>query len=417
MVILILLFCLQLLWLVPAGYLILLTFAAAIAARTIQPAARMIARDARARFVFLIPAHNEERILPDLLDSIARLDYPKSHYHVHVVADNCSDGTAALSASSGAQVHERHNATLIGKGYALEWGLQEIRAAGQEPDAYVIVDADSTVSPNFLRVMDEQLAAGAKVVQAYYGVREPGLSWNVSLRYAALTVLHFLRPLGRTALGGSAGLKGNGMMFARDVLAQHPWPSSVTEDIEYHMLLLLSGYTVRFAPRACVFGEMPERFEQSQSQLDRWESGRIQMARKYLPVLLQSTVRSLFKRDMRRAYCFLDAALEHLIPPFSILFGGACLLFLADLVCLLAVGVFPGSMPAGLAWTNAWVGVFLVGGQIIYLLSGLKMANAPEIVYRQLLFAPLFMVRKVGQYAKIMAGRKPDDWVKTTRNK
>ncbi len=409
----VLLLSLQILLLIPIGYLILLTVAAWFARR----ATPIIEKTTQTRFIFLIPAHNEESLLPDLLESIALQDYPKSSYEVHVIADNCTDDTANVAATFGAHVHTRQNETLIGKGYALEWGLNEIRVAGQEPDAYLVVDANSTISSNFLSVMHQQVASGAQVVQAYYGVREPGLSWNVSLRYAALTVLHFLRPQGRMVLGGSAGLKGNGMLFRREILAQYPWPTSVTEDIEYHMLLLLGGSTVRFAPDASVWGEMPERFEQSQSQLDRWESGRLQMARKYVPSLLQSAARSFLKGNLRRAYCFLDAALEHLIPPFSILFGMACLLLLIDAAFLLAAGIFPGaSMPVGLIWTNAGVGLFLVLGQIFYLLSGLKMTQAPVIVYKQLLFAPLFMVRKIGQYAKIMMGRKPNYWVKTTRN-
>ncbi len=370
-----------------------------------------------AQFLFLIPAHNEERLLPDLLESIERVEYPKPYYQVHVVADNCSDNTAAIAAQYGAQVHVRRNETLIGKGYALEWALKEIRAAGQMTDAVIIIDADSTISTNFLAVMRDQIASGAKVSQAYYGVREPGLSWNVSLRYAALTVLHYLRPQGRMALGGSAGLKGNGMMFAQEVLAQYPWPSSVTEDIEYHMLLLLNGYTVRFAPDAAVWGEMPEQFEQSQSQLDRWESGRIQMARTYVPRLLQAAAKATLKGELRRAYRFADAALEHLIPPFSLLFGAACLLLLVDAAFGLAALLFPRlAVATGLLWVNAGIGAVLVAGQIFYLLSGLKMANAPKVVYRQLLFAPTFMVRKVWQYAKVLTGSKPDYWVKTTRN-
>ncbi len=409
----IILFVLQVIVLLPVAYLILLTVAAWTAKR-VTPERN---KEPWPSFLFLIPAHNEEILLPDLLGSIARIEYPKPFYQVHVVADNCSDSTAAIAAQYGAQVHIRQNEDLIGKGYALEWALKEIRTAGQMTDAVIIVDADSTVSSNFLSVMRKQVASGVKVSQAYYGVREPGLSWNVSLRYAALAVLHFLRPQGRMALGGSAGLKGNGMMFAQEVLAQHPWPSSVTEDIEYHMLLLLGGITVKFAPDAAVWGEMPEQFEQSQSQLDRWESGRIQMARKYIPLLLKAAVQALYKGDVRWTYRLVDAVIEHLIPPFSLLFGVSCLLLLVDAAFFLAAALFPGlTVPPGFLLANVGIGIVLVAGQIIYLLSGLKMANAPKVVYRQLLFAPVFILRKVGQYVRVLSGSKPDNWVKTTRN-
>ena len=57
-------------------------------------------------------------------------------------------------------------------------------------------------SGNFLRVMDARLSRGERAIQAYYAVRDPARSWTVSLRYAALAVLHYLRPLGRAALEG-----------------------------------------------------------------------------------------------------------------------------------------------------------------------------------------------------------------------
>ncbi len=399
----------QVLFLFPVGYLLILTTAAWMAKR-VTPA---VEGKKQPHFSFMIPAHNEEVLLPALLESIQKIDYPRSHYHVHVIADNCTDNTANVAAAYGAQVHVRYNDTLIGKGYALEWGLKEIREAGQVDDAFIIVDADSTVSSNFLKVMHSQVVAGAKVVQAYYGVSEPGLSWNVSLRYAALTVLHFLRPQGRMVLGGSAGLKGNGMLFAQEVLAHHPWPASGTEDIEYHMLLMLSGYTVKFAPDASVWGEMPERFDQSQTQLDRWEHGRLEMARKFVPLLLKAAARAISQRNIQQAYRFLDAAIEHFIPPFSVLFGGTCLLFLVDILFVL---VSKWVTATNLIWLNVGIGFFLVIGQVIYLLTGLRMANAPRVVYKHLVFAPLFVVLKIGQYIKILTGKKPDHWVKTTRN-
>src|SRR5918912_609980 len=75
----------------------------------------------RHRFAILVPAHNEEQLLPRLLRSINALDFPRALYDTHVVADNCSDRTAAVAAAAGAIAHERHDAHLRGKGYALRW--------------------------------------------------------------------------------------------------------------------------------------------------------------------------------------------------------------------------------------------------------------------------------------------------------
>ena len=57
-----------------------------------------------------------------------------------VVADNCTDHTAAVARAAGAEVLERRDAERRGKGYALAAGVDTLRAG--PPDVVVIVDAD-----------------------------------------------------------------------------------------------------------------------------------------------------------------------------------------------------------------------------------------------------------------------------------
>ena len=77
------------------------------------------------------------------------------------------------------------------------------------------------------------------------------------LRAAALTLRHHLRPLGRTTLGASSGLYGNGMAFSRELLEHRAWTNHLTEDIEMQMELLLEGTLVVYAPAAVIEAEMP----------------------------------------------------------------------------------------------------------------------------------------------------------------
>lgn len=413
LVLLLLLTGLQGIVLIAVSYLVVLTIAAWYAPKT----SAIVSGQAPTRFAILVPAHNEEVLLPKLLESINRLEYPKTSYKVHVIADNCTDRTAAVAQKFDAIVHIRQNDRLIGKGHALQWGLSEIQAAGEAYDAYIFVDADSLLLPNFLNVMHSHVCSGAKAVQSYYAVKDPETSWVVSLRFAALAVLHYLRPLGRSCLGGSAGLKGNGMLVAPEVLNRFNWSTSITEDIEYHMTLLLNGYVVEFAPDAVVSGEMPNSFDQSRSQLDRWEAGRLEMARRYVPKLLGAAWKAVTRRNIRWAYRYLDAAMEHLIPPFSILFGGSVLLWLLELGLSIVSGFSPVLSPARAAfWGILAAGMISIAGQVFYLISGLKLVGAPRSIYIQLVYTPLFGIRKLIQYIKVFAGSRPQNWVKTTRN-
>jgi cellulose synthase/poly-beta-1,6-N-acetylglucosamine synthase-like glycosyltransferase len=379
--------------------------------------------DALHRFLILVPAHNEERLLPGLLQNLRQLDYPTSHYEVHVVADNCTDGTAAVAREAGVRVHERTNEVERGKGYALQWLVQ--RLAGELHDAVVILDADTVISPGFLQIMNARLEQGERVIQAYYAVRDPGRSRIAGLRYAALTVLHYLRPQGRMVLGGSAGLKGNGMVFSADVMKRHVWPASVTEDIELHMDLLLDGERVTFAPDAIVWAEMPDTLAGSQSQNDRWEQGRIQMARAYVPRLLR---RAWTERGNGRAFLLFDAAMEHIIPPFSVLMALSGLGFLFSLLLTAAqaagfkkrVGERPPvkerSILDYLPRVNLLVAIFIIFGQVFYLVAGLRLARAPRNVYLALLYAPGYVVWKTVQYGRVLLGKKDKEWVRTARN-
>jgi cellulose synthase/poly-beta-1,6-N-acetylglucosamine synthase-like glycosyltransferase len=372
-------------------YLLLLTAAALFAKRQTPPRKG----EPSHRFLLMVPAHNEERLLPQLLESLDQLDYPRALYAVHVVADNCNDRTVELGRAGGAVVHERFNTELRGKGYALEWLLKQIWERGDAHDAVVILDADSVVSPNFLRVMDARMARGERVIQAYYAVREPESAQSAGIRAVALTVLHYLRPQGRMVLGGSTGLKGNGMVFAADILHKHRWTASLTEDIEYHMELIRAGERAMFAPDAVVWAEMPDSLKASQTQNERWERGRMEMIRTYVPGLIGEGLR-------QRNFLLLDAAIEQLIPPFSVVAGLSVITLLAALLL---------RSPRAIA-----LSVAIIIGQMIYIFAGLALARAPRTVYQALLFAPAFVAWKIWLYMRMLLGIKPGGWVRTARN-
>ncbi|MEI8165809.1 MAG: glycosyltransferase family 2 protein [Chloroflexales bacterium] len=373
------------------SYLLLLTAAATFAQRT--TAARIGVPTSR--FAILVPAHNEERLLPVLLLNLGRLAYPRELFTIHVVADNCTDGTAALGRQGGAVVHERFNTEQRGKGYALDWLLQRLWASPETYDAVVILDADSVVSPNFLQVMDARLSRGERVIQGYYAVRQPGSSSSAGLRAVALILLHYLRPQGRMVLGGSTGLKGNGMVFATEILRRQRWSASLTEDIEYHMALILAGERATFAPDAVVWAEMPDSLRGAQTQNERWEQGRMEMIRRFVPGLLGQAVR-------RRSFLLFDAAVEQLIPPFSVVAGASGAVLLTALAL---------RSPLGIA-----IATFIVLGQSVYIFGGLALAHAPSEVYKSLLSAPVYVAWKIWLYVRLLLGLKPRSWVRTARN-
>lgn len=375
--------------LLPTAYLLFLTLVGLLYRR---PSKRV--QRPRSRFAILIPAHNEEVLLPHLLRSIDAETYPGELFDVYVVADNCTDATADVAARHGATVFERQDSILRGKGYALQWLLERVRDAHRTYDALVFLDADCTVSPDFLAVMDGRLQAGCRVVQSYYAVADPARSWVSALRSVALVMMHHTRPKGREVLRLSCGLFGTGMVLHRSVLDICAWNAyGLVEDAEYYLRLTERGIRVSFAPEATVFSPMPSSLKAAESQNMRWERGRLQLAWRY-------GFRFLWNGLRAGAPMKVDAAMEQLIPPLSVtgLLG----------VLLLGLSIISGdriALALGLS-----INVALAG----HLTIGLVAARTPSAVYRSLVFVPWFMLWKLAIYSRawLPGGAQ---WVRTQR--
>lgn len=346
------------------------------------------------RFAICVPAHNEEVNLPRLLASIAGLRYPPDRIDVHVVADNCVDGTASVARACGAFVHERVDSERQGKGHALSWLLERVLPSAY--DAYVIVDADSILDQNFLGAMDARLHRGAEVIQAYYAVSNADRAPLASLRACALTAIHYVRPLGRAALGLSVGLKGNGMCFSRPVAERFGWRwFGLAEDVESHLTLVAEGVRVHFAPETRVLGEMPTSFRQATSQNERWEGGRLQALRTRIPRLVFDGLRM-------RSATRLDAAAEQLIPPLSLVLAATGFAAIA--------GILTGRPDV------AWIGIAGATLLVAHLIAGMVMTGASGRMYAALAVAPLYVVWKLALYGRVLAtqgGRRK--WIRTDR--
>ena len=382
--------------LVPLAYLALLSLGALVA--RLRPA-RSVAADETAldhyRFAILIPAHDEASTIAGVLASVAALDYPPALCTPIVVADNCSDETAARARAAGALVYERTDPHDRAKGYALRWLFARLAEEQRTFDGYIIVDADSRLSRNFLHEMARALASGAQVAQAQYRVANEGESWMSGLRALAFALFNHVRPAGRALYGWSAGLKGNGMCFSPAVLERFGWGAySLAEDAEYHLALVRAGIRVRYMPGAIVAAEMPTTLRQARSQQARWERGRLALVRAHVPGLLLGTLRHA---DLAR----LDAAMEVALPPLSLMVG---------LVVASALGAALLGSAAGL-----WLATAMVAALALHLLAGALLARLTPRAYLSLLYAPGYILWKCWVYLLAIVRPGSGRWVRTER--
>lgn len=264
-------------------------------------------------FAVVIAAHNEERVIGQLIDNLHVLHYPASLFDIFVVADNCKDDTADIAHAHGATVYERFNLQQRGKGYALEWVFSKIFRLKRKYDAVVVFDADNLVHPDFLLEMNNRLCKGEKVIQGYMDAKNPCDTWIAGTFAISFWVVNHIWHLAKYNLGLSSVLGGTGMCISTDVLRKFGWGATcLTEDMEFTMKVLLKGIRTTWAHDAIVYDEKPLTFMQSWRQRKRWAQGHFDCAARYIPKLLYEGI-------ARRNICILDGVLHLLQPHFLLL--------------------------------------------------------------------------------------------------
>jgi cellulose synthase/poly-beta-1,6-N-acetylglucosamine synthase-like glycosyltransferase len=334
-----------------------------------------------------------------MLRSLAQIDYPRDRYDVHIIADNCADRTAEIARAAGVHVHERTDADNRGKGYALTWAFDLLMSGANHYDAYVVLDADAVVDPGLLNALARGLARGGLALQSQNAVLNAAASPVSALRWLALSLMNYIRPLGRNALGGSSTLTGNGMCLTHELLVRQPWQAfGLSEDYQYYLSIVSSGEKVLFVPDAGVRSVMPTTSSQLQTQDIRWESLNPDAS------AWQRRVgwRLLTEGIRRRSWIRLDALAELLTPPLSVLGGGS--------VALLIAGVLLDA-PVQIA-----LALVLATLLIAYVASAFVLLRPPLGVYRALIYAPAYMARKLWIYFVLRRQRKnTTSWVRTSR--
>lgn len=236
------------------------------------------------RYAILIAARNEEAVIGNLISSIAKQDYPQELLSVYVVADNCSDDTARIAREQGAKVYDRFNTEQVGKGYALNWLLAQIKE--QEGyahfDAVVILDADNVLKKDYFTQLNKT-AQNYTVFSSYRNAKNFGQSWVSSGH--ALWYLHDSSHLNRSRMLLNVGcmVTGTGYGFTKELLEQlGGWPfHTLTEDIEFSTWCAANGIKIGFAHNAIFYDEQPATMKVSWRQRTRWAQGGIQVSLRY----------------------------------------------------------------------------------------------------------------------------------------
>jgi exopolysaccharide biosynthesis WecB/TagA/CpsF family protein len=362
---------------VAACYLLLLAVAGCFY-RAHPPAGRALHR-----ILVLIPAHDEAAVIGRCLDSLSRQRYPKALYELLVLADNCTDATAAIAQARGVRTLIRDDNRHRGKGFALQWALEQVLTDTEPAAAFVVVDADSVADENVLSALEAELTRGADAVQAEVTSMVVAGSPDTYLAASALLLFHRVRMAGRQRLGLGSTLCGNGMLLSRRLLEAHPWrASSCSEDLEYWLGLRMAGVRPVFTSAARIEAAGPADASEMDRQHRRWEGGRFAIAALGIALLMSAIIR-------RRRLSLLDAAAELAVPPLGVL-AVIDLIGLGLSTLLFKLHVVPATVPE--LWLGAATAI------VAFVVGGLRIAGAHAWAYLALLRAPVYLARKVRIY-------------------
>ena len=235
--------------------------------------------DPESRFLVLVPAHNEEKVIGDIIQNLNDMDYPKELYDFYIIADNCTDNTAEVARNLGAKVIETRKESEdapTGKPIALKKALQAVGDYQDRYDLMMIFDADNLMDTNMFREVNSQYLDKGKpdFIQCYLGAKNKKgvVAW---FYYTGYTLTNRFFDLAKYRLGLNCAIGGTGFAMTTSYLYKRGgWTTmSLTEDFEIQVEATLEGRRILWNHHTRVYDEKPTSLLASIRQKIRWGQG------------------------------------------------------------------------------------------------------------------------------------------------
>ena len=343
--------------------------------------------------VIVIPAHDEEAVIEATVrEALANAD---DYVRILVVADNCTDRTADLARSGGANVLVRNDWDHRGKGYALGAARDDLRQ--DPPEVVVVLDADCRIDSRSLGAL---VASGAARPSQAVNLLAPDLKAAplVQVSSFAFMVKNLIRQRGLQRLARRAHLTGTGMALPWKIFAEaNLGGSNIVEDLALGLDLAGEGTPPALVEQATVWSPAASAGG-TLTQRRRWEGGFLSTMLGKAPAALAGSVR---RGDLRG----LCAALDLCIPPLALLAMLNALGLLLVWLLVLADG------PVWPVIVQIAVGLLAIFAVLLaWLKEGRRFASAGTLVR-----LPLYVLWKLPMYVGLARRGAPKDWLRTGR--
>jgi cellulose synthase/poly-beta-1,6-N-acetylglucosamine synthase-like glycosyltransferase len=238
------------------------------------------------RVTVLVPAHNEEFSLPVTLGALR--EQTRQPDRVIVVADNCTDRTIEIAREMGFESLESVD-NVHKKGGALNQALATLLPTSDASDVVMIMDADTSLSREFIEVAAARLANDPELTAVggvFFGEDGHGLlgqfqrneytrySLQIRARHGRVFVLTGTASMFRAeALLDVAAARG---VFIPGDTGNVYDTAALTEDNELTLALKSLGATMTSPPECMVTTELMPTWRNLWVQRKRWQRGALE---------------------------------------------------------------------------------------------------------------------------------------------
>ena len=375
------------------------------------------------RFLVLVPAHNEEAVIGNIVQNLNEMDYPREMYDFYILADNCTDRTVEIARGLGANVLESHKDSPdapTGKPIVLQKALNTLEGYQNKYDLVMFFDADNLIDKNmFAEVNSQYLDANgqADIIQCYLGCKnKKGIV--AMFYYMTYTITNRFFQYAKSRLGLNSVIGGTGFAVSAEYLHRRGgWTAmSLTEDFELQIESTCEGKRILWNHNVRIYDEKPTAFRASFRQRTRWAQGHWFVAFKNTGKLF----RALFQKKIRFSEFFSTFLYMYSLTPYVIL------MFQLAVGALMQIFVWLGWLPATPktaspdSWlTMNWPSIVLFFYSFVFLFYWADWVdNRCHIEWKK--FVPMlvsvFLNTVLAGWAQVVGlfkHRKQNQWVKT----
>jgi cellulose synthase/poly-beta-1,6-N-acetylglucosamine synthase-like glycosyltransferase len=243
-----------------------------------------------------LPIYNEMYVVERLLDSVARFDYPKDRFEIHVLDDSTDETVeivrekVAELQARGYQIRQIRRADRQGyKAGALKEAMEEARG-----EFIAIFDADFLPRADFLRATLPHFYQNPKVGVVQTRWEHINRDYSLITRLQALQLnVHFtVEQQGRQGGGLMLQFNGTAGVWRRKAIDDAGgWEAdTLTEDLDLSIRAQLKGWQIVYLEKFESPAELPSEMNGLKSQQFRWMKGGAETARKMLPTLWHADI-------------------------------------------------------------------------------------------------------------------------------